>query len=387
MDRVQRNTAFLIYISAAALIGAGHLITSATLPLVYALPILIRRTTNPVQAAVIACAYILASSYGLFFGVALLSDVFTALIAWLALAVLLSLPWLLSHLRYCGIVIAVVLMSMPPLGFLTQVSPLIAAGYLFPGLGFLGAFLSAIVFQSLYLLPARNSVSIVALMLALSILFSVPTVATTVSSTPMFKARNLDAGRKVTIGDCCDADHQAHEILLDSLIAHSANDIQTPIYPEAAGGVLTISTKQKLAQISRATNQAFFIGGETQVNNQYDNVLLYVTPDGRTQIKYRQRVPAPWFMWRGQDAPGFFRADLARPATFIHKSQTIGALICYEISAPWLILSTHFHAPDQIIVISNLWWGRATNLPQIMQLKARSWSRLFGVPYILSLNK
>lgn len=384
MDRIKRNTSFLIALVSATAVGFGHLITTEMLPLVLALPILIRLTKTPGQAVAVAYACLLGSSYGLFLGIAVLSDFLIALLAWLGISALLSLPWLLSHLRWCGIVIAITLMTVPPLGFLTHVSPLIIGGFLFPGLGFIGVFLSVLVFQALYLLPLRFSASIVVVMLASTTLFSIPTVAATINTSNTFTAQNMTAGQKITIGDCCEADHQAHEILLKSLLVNIP-DSRIPVYPEATAGRLTDTTKRKLVEISRATNQAFFIGGEEQVGKQYNNVLLLVTKTA-TKISYRQRIPALWFMWRGQNKSGFFRAGLNRPATFIHGNRIIGALICYEISAPVVILATHVDSPAEIIVISNLWWGRATNLPHIMRIKAGAWSRLFNVPYLLSVN-
>ena len=39
-----------------------------------------------------------------------------------------------------------------------------------------------------------------------------------------------------------------------------------------------------------------------------------------------------------------------------------------------------------VLVASNLWWGRETNLPDVVRLHIAAWSRLFDVPYIPAMN-
>ena len=61
-------------------------------------------------------------------------------------------------------------------------------------------------------------------------------------------------------------------------------------------------------------------------------------------------------------------------------------MICYEIALPLLIFQTHWNDPDMVLVASNLWWGRETNLPDVVRLHIAAWSRLFDVPYIPAMN-
>ncbi len=384
MDRIKHHAPFLSGLVAAGGVGVGHIITPVMIPLIFALPVLLRLTKTPTAAASLVGGYILSASYGLFFGVANLSGFWVGLATWFGLALCLSIPWLFAHIRWTGLIIAITLMSIPPLGYLSHVSPLMGAAYLFPGFGFIGLFLCAIVFQVLYILKWPYSVSIVCAMLISTVVFQVPTTATSPTSISGLHPRDMQVGPLISNSNCCETDYQARQALFDNLLRYeTASGI--PIYPEASAGTLSKITTNELTRFAQATNQPFFAGAEERVGRSYNNVLIHVDHQS-ANIVYRQRLPAPWFMWRGQDKPRFFRAGLGRAATFAYQRKRIGTLICYELSTTWLVFDTHFESPDAVIAISNLWWAKKTNLAYLMRLQSAAWSRLFGVPYIFSLN-
>ena len=63
-----------------------------------------------------------------------------------------------------------------------------------------------------------------------------------------------------------------------------------------------------------------------------------------------------------------------------------GVVICYELAWPMMVLQTHARNPDRILFTSNLWWAGDTRLQTLFRLHADAWSRIFGVPCIVSIN-
>ena len=334
----------------------------------------------------IAFIFNLVAGFGLLPGIhTLSSDLITALSAWVIPALLLSIPFALAPtLPWTGVMAALVLMTLPPLGIIGLPSPLIVAGALLPGAGFVGLLLTLVLFQLLYSLSVPKPVG-AGLLLVLVGISSYGGIGGAVSeSAPRFVGINTRLNHSLGADPDYIADYHSQSRILEVLKNTKAS---TPIllFPEAMAGRLTDTAQARLRSFAAATDREFIAGGEEFTDSgQYNNVLVHVSA-GNINILYRQRMPAPWFMWRG-GMDGFFRADLTRPGTFVFDEINAGALICYEIALPLLIFQTHWYDPDAVLVASNLWWGSETHLPDIVRLHIAAWSRLFDVPYISAMN-
>ena len=350
------------------------------------LPLGLRHAPSILHTISAAFIFNLVAGFGLLNGIHTLSnDSVTALSTWVLPALLLSIPFALAPIMpRTGVMVALVLMILPPLGIIGLPSPLIVAGAILPGAGFIGLALTLVLFQLLYSLSVPKPVGAV-LMLAL---VGISLHGAAGSAAPQSGLRFV--GVDTRLNDYLGADRNyAADYHSQSRILESLKDMQAaapiPLFPEAMGGRLTDTAQSRLRSFAAATNREFISGGEEFTDSgQYNNVLAHVSA-GNINILYRQRMPAPWFMWRG-GMEGFFRAGLTRPGTFLFNGINVGALICYEIALPLLIFQTHWQKPDVVLVASNLWWGRETRLPDLVRLHVAAWSKLFGVPYILAMN-
>jgi len=349
-------------------------------------PLGLRYAPSTVHTVGIAFLFHLVAGFGLLSGIHTLSnEPVIAWLAWVLPALLLAMPFALAPtLPRIGVMAALVLMNLPPLGVIGLPSPLIVAGVLLPGSGFMGLALIVVLFQLLYSLPVVRPVGVGLLL----ILAGISLQGAAVIAVPQSESRFVGVDTRLNHSLSADADYISDyhsqsrilELLQEMEVRHSI-----PLFPEAMAGRLTDTAQARLRAFAVATDRDFMAGGEEFTDSsQYNNVLAYVSA-GNVEIIYRQRMPAPWFMWRGGMA-GFFRADLARPGTFRFDGINAGALICYEIALPMLVLQTHWHKPDVVLVASNLWWGSETRVPDIVRLHIAAWSRLFGVPYILAMN-
>ncbi len=349
-------------------------------------PLGLRYAPSTLHTMGIAFIFNLVAGFGLLPGIHTLSnDPVTALSAWIIPALLLCVPFALAPIMpRTGVMAALVLMTLPPLGIIGLPSPLIVAGAILPGAGFVGLALILVLFQLLYSLSVPKPVG-AGLMLALIGISSYGAADGAVSQLdPRFVGIDMRLNHSLSADPDHIADYHSQSRILEVLKNTKASTL-IPLFPEAMGGRLADTAQTRLRSFAAATNREFITGGEEFTDfGQYNNVLAHVSA-GNINILYRQRMPAPWFMWRG-GMDGFFRADLTRPGTFVFDGINVGALICYEIALPLLIFQTHWQEPDVVLVASNLWWGSETRLPDIVRLHIAAWSRLFGVPYISAMN-
>ena len=334
----------------------------------------------------IAITFNLVAGFGLLPGIHTLSnDLITALSAWVIPALLLSGPFaLVRTMPWTGVMAALVLMTLPPLGIIGLPSPLIVAGAILPGAGFVGLALILVLFQLLYSLSVPKQVG-AGLMLALIGLSSYGGIGGAVSQpAPRFVGIDMRLNQSLSANPDYIADYHSQS-RIPAILKDTEASTAIPLFPEAMAGRLTDTAQVRLRSFAAAANREFIAGGEEFTDSgQYNNILAHVSAEN-INILYRQRMPAPWFMWRG-GMDGFFKADLTRPGTFVFDEINVGALICYEIALPLLIFQTHWNDPDMVLVASNLWWGRETNLPDVVRLHIAAWSRLFDVPYIPAMN-
>ena len=334
----------------------------------------------------IAITFNLVAGFGLLPGIHTLSnDLITALSAWVIPALLLSVPFaLVRTMPWTGVMAALVLMTLPPLGIIGLPSPLIVAGAILPGAGFVGLALILVLFQLLYSLSVPKQVG-AGLMLALVGISSYGGIGGAVSQpAPRFVGIDMRLNHSLSADPDYIADYHSQG-RIPAILKDTKASTAIPLFPEAMAGRLTDTAQARLRSFAAAANREFIAGGEEFTDSgQYNNVLAHVSA-GNIDILYRQRMPAPWFMWRG-GMDGFFKADLTRPGTFVFDEINVGALICYEIALPLLIFQTHWNEPDMVLVASNLWWGRETNLPDVVRLHIAAWSRLFDVPYVSAMN-
>ena len=386
MDHRRRPQYSLIGYGLAGLAAGLGFYSVSTVWALCLLPVGLRHASSIAHTTGIAFLFNLVAGFGLLSGIHTLSgDPVTALFAWIMPALLLSIPFALAPVMpWSGIMAALALMILPPFGIIGLPSPLIVAGTLAPGAGFVGLVLVVVLFQLLYSVRLAKPVG-AGLLLALAAISSWgAAVGVVPQPDPRFRGIHTRLGHAVSADSDYIADYHSQSHIRESL-ENTETSTPIPVFPEAMAGRLTDTAQTRLRSFATTTGREFMTGGEEFTDSgQYNNVLAHVSAHS-INILYRQRMPAPWFMWRG-GMDGFFRADPTRPGTFEFDEITVGALICYEIALPALILRTHWQSPDVVLIISNLWWSNQTGIPHIVRLHIAAWSRLFGVPYISAMN-
>lgn len=307
-----------------------------------------------------------------------------ALGAWWAAALVLAAPWALPP-RRCGLLAALLLTALPPLGVIGWLSPLNAVGVLFPGMGWLGV-LGMLFLVAILPLALRDWDG------SRRVLTSLLVMAVIANAAAMVRA--VDG--------------------LDPALPHGWIGIHTQIKP-SAGNVFT----------DIVNNQAVIAAGLDQGKGA--RVLVFpeaILPDwfSGTRAQFAAAVPPGQIWLLGAQAPHSdavvqvragdstaqpltgaaglllggdwqpWNPHTLRPAwwqqVFDQDGQRVWAALCVEQVQPWTWLEAMWQQPTVILAQSNAWWAqRAPAAPEIQAASTKVWARLIGVPVVTAVNR
>ncbi len=286
------------FVAAAAAVGAfGWSGEVLLLPLACLFPALWAFAPGRVTAGLVSMAYFMAASRGLPAGVSIFyaSDIRVGLALWIAA----SLPFVTVHtvlwspkpgwhrpLRY---LLAVTLMSVPPLGIVGWASPITASGVLFPGWGWAG--LAATVAVLFAMTTRAWPLAGVAISVALAL-----SSITWTDPGPPEGWVGIDTAFDYQVAGN-HADYTQHMTTVALVRRAVENGAGTVVLPESALGIWTPTT-ESLWTRNLADLDVVVAGGAVVVNESgYDSVMVELTGEG-ARILYRQRMPVPVSMWR-----------------------------------------------------------------------------------------
>ena len=345
---------------------------------------------------------------------------------WLFAATLLSMPWTVAWADRPAtyvwrVPLAFVATTIPPLGIIGFISPLTAAGYLFPSTNWAGlaavALLPGILLAARVMAPrARLAVACLAFascgLLAISGRMRTPVEATTI---PGWVGVNTHFG---------DVSQPVHDYAAAAFIQQKAAETSARvlIFPEFIVPRWSEATEafwRRTLDGCRKRGQTLVIGAglpsNTRIRNDHpaynfaaaidalqsrdssvgtvydsirsspesvENTLLIL---GASSGKLYQRVPVPIGMWRPfsrvsvplhVNGPGVIEIDHQRAAV----------LICYEEMLTFPVLVSMLQHPTAIIGISNSFWFDETTIPAYQAAALRGWARLFRLPLFMAVN-
>jgi hypothetical protein len=357
---------------------------------------------------------------------------------WVFTGILLSAPWTIAWTSDRAQLLwraplALLASIIPPLGIIGIASPLTAAGYLFPGTGWTGIAIVAVlpgIFLSTQALGLRRRWVVLNSVVGLCIGFAIEGrffVADLAEPPHGWIAVNTH------FGDVSKPfrDFPAAQFIQQKAAATSARVL---IFPESVVPRWSPATeafwRQSLDRC-RARGQILAIGAglpaktgrssddreELRDLRSYDfgaaidalkrmdtpravhgsafsNDLMKSLPEpvdntmlivGAESATYYQRVPVPVGMWQP-----FSRASvplrLGGPGVLAIDHQRAAVLICYEQLLTFPILVSMLQRPTVIVGISNTFWVNGTPIPRYQAAALRGWARLFQLPYFLAVN-
>lgn len=350
------------------------------------------------EALALMLAYYLAGSRDLaagaevFFGES--TPYWMGVALWLGAGLLLALPFTLlwsktGFKRAVGFVAATVVCIPPPLGIIGWLNPISVAGVTFPATGAVGLLLTLILF---FALAGRNrplllGVSILSLMAHLSEpeMAPKPPAGWTGFDTN-FGGLNSDGADQAALI----LSSMQRVAWLNKVAADMPSDV-TLVLPETVlgrfDGALRIMTSEAENEL-RSKRSRILVGGELPLGEwrQYRNSLFVLGASDRDDEAAFQGIPVPVSMWKPWAKDGA-TADLFGLSNIIKVGGIrVGVAICYEQLLAFSVLRILNERPSIFIAVSNVWWAKSLNIPNIQTQTIKSTAKLFHIPVIVARN-
>lgn len=304
----------------------------------------------------------------------------------LALACLIpSLPFLFFYFhkkiyRLAGLILATILIMVPPFGLTCWTHPLASTGIWFPASGWPGLILALALVPFFCRWPWLLAGPLVLAFIGNQTPISPPptwgTLDTHFSGQP--GRRNNFRKPKLNLADL---GQQAKTVLL---VNKTDKNFQYLLLPESSGGNWSAGV-DLLWQTMLTWPGTVLVGATVPAGDYKDSVILTVARDKKTRIIYRQRQPVPVSMWYPGKAGSYLAHWFANPVVRVggHK---VAFMVCYEQFMTWPVLQSAWQGPDFFAATSNVWWAAGTNISAIQHNIMLAWSRLFSVPLITATN-
>ena len=337
-------------------------------------------TEKRIHFFLIMLGYYLAASRGLLAGtIVYYKEYMFSFAVWFVAALIVSFAWVLlwgqkKTTKSIFFIITLIIITLPPVGLISWVNPLLASAYFFPGFGYFGILLYiAIIFLSIFF---KKKFFFGVCIVCIGLLSSI----------------NINA---IKYKDIADFKTQFGELKEDDLLKSFKNqksfltlannsEKNTILLAENALGFLNNSNMLVWGNLE--DNKTVFAGATYQTETKKtDNVLALLRKD-KYKIVYKQRVPVLFSMWKPWSDYGT-TLNIFEKSVFEEDGVYFGVFICYEQLLLFTLLETMYYEPDVILAVSNLWWAKNTSIKKIENTNIELISILFNKPYSFAVNE
>lgn len=324
------------------------------------------------------------------------SSTTSCVILWVFLCLLVTLPWALLWRSTMSAIsagvlacLAIIAVSVPPLGFIGGFTPLALAGVAFPGFGFVGIFLALVM---LTLAATTFRIKRIALGLPIMLLGLLSVVAMFNYQRPLPPSgwRAIDTHLGAYQGANTTAGRLPWQA---SLVASVTQEFTVPgtrllILPEGIADWWEPDVSnawQSLDVVAKAQGITVLVGAEKRLSpERFANGLFGI---GRDQhLETHARVPMPLALWH----PGIFPTATTDPLldnTITLDGKRVGLSFCYEDFLGWLHALTMLHGrPDVLVSVANNWFSTGLSEPAIQARHIQLWADLWGIPLLRAVN-
>ena len=339
----------------------------------------------------VALAYYLAGSHGIplasavFFGPghAGSGHYLEGVLLWLSSSALLATGWAFADRPWKAVGVLLFDALVPPLAFFDWMSPLTAAGVLFPDAGWMGV-ISLLVAVAL-------------LSRAFKVWYPLVLVAVLCNGlawlSPVSPSqRSAITGLNLHLGP------STHSITKN--FARMQSWVATADQHKKAKALLFPETlltwwpgNAEYIEQHIPEGQTWLIGASIPLKQpgMFADGIEAVTDHG-SRMAFASVLPVPVSMWRPWHTPtGDSMGRMDYQAFWWQKpvsidGKTVWAEICYDQLLPFSWMEAALYRPDAILLTNNEWWAKGTGIPRIQRASSWAWSRLMGSTEIEAEN-
>jgi len=333
-------------------------------------------------------AYYLMASRGFLFGVeSYYQSLGYAFLAWVSVVTISGLLWILIwsrsfKKRLLLFPFLLIVMIVPPFGFISWVNPLPTIAVLLPSFGFMGITIEVVVIYALALLWRKYTytryyvIPLISIILILTIYYFPPTVTKNLS---IESVQSDIEYFPMTFNKS-----KEYKTLKTFFYKVQNSQSSNILLPENALG--NYSAVQSMLWQDLNKSRTVFAGATIYNAKRSKNInALLKIEYNRSKVLYKQRVPVLGEMWKPFSNRGTEATLFEQPIVQINGEKA-GVFICYEQLLVYPYLQTCFYEPTMLIGISNLYWAKDTNIKAIQKEMMELWAILFGVPLSFSVN-
>ncbi|MEY2151107.1 hypothetical protein AB7849_09330 [Rhodanobacter sp. 115] len=312
-----------------------------------------------------------------------------------ALAFVLALPFLLYApaarwpWRAAGYLAALATLTVPPVGMLAWMNPLMVAGTLFPGAGGAGVIAAALVFAGLAALPSRVAAGAALLPAILGLVATrfVPAPA----ALPGFVTINTAAGPGRSAHDESNDTHRIARMIRAAL---GVPGVRAIVLPESivspyrpVDDAILFDAGRQAAHLGVSVVFGAILLQDADGTSWRDAVMGTGTlaSNGSPRVIDDPRLLMPVGNWHlglsGGATPHPFSTDRG-----VLAGLPIAWSVCYEDTELWSHGFLLFGHPAAMVSMRNDWALRGTFSLRIQTLSAQQLARMAGVPLVVAEN-
>ena len=311
--------------------------------------------------------------------------------------------------RLFRLCLVMALTTLPPLGAIAYASPLLAAGWLFPGMGLLGGALLllawCICFSCARLMVDRwhyratsyrrwdaswPPVAVYLLPVLALVLLVISVVVNRHYQPPSPPAGWFAVSTQLgKFPDRLEARYERHAELIRLVDATLAKaEVSLVMLPEEIGGFWEPRYEWMwLAASARHPGKTIAVGFDVASGrrNEFTDQALFLR-DGRVIASAAAAIPVPIGSWRPWSSPHAPMQFLDAPLVKIDGRRAV-AVFCYEELLLWPWLLAHAQGNDPLaLVFVNHWFSRSNALGFAQSQSSQAWARLFGWHTLRAVN-
>lgn len=332
--------------------------------------------------------------------------------AWLLQAIILAIPWVLlwtaSHhpgQRVWRVALVLLVTVIPPVGIFNWISPMLAAGELFPGAGVWGL-LATLVLVALIVLAlmslrrqgreAQNVGVMASVALGILIVWWSSLLAPTqpvIALLPLgWQGLDTDWGYLPPADSPSDKAEQFQRVTHVKQLIANIPEGKTVFLAESVVGWWRPAVQywlNGLGQPSARRGGRVFLGADVPAAADGQGYINALVDAGSGEIMARARIPMPISLWRPWEPERNAQADPLASGLMTISGVQAAVSFCYEDFLVWPHVRSHIAAPDSTVVVSvaNNWFVRDGSHASIIQRRSIDLvARLFGWGVVRAVN-
>lgn len=372
-----------------------------TLLFLLILPLLVFRAENRGEAFLVAFSYYAMGARavpGIILDFFPNLSTFTSLLIWAGNAALLALPWAIAYAptqataarRVTGVIAALLLLTLPPIGLFHWGSPLMASGFLFPGWGWFGLVITSGLLALTVIAGKQTLKANVVLGVAIILAIGANAMYREPSPPTDWHAISFESGKNPELWS--DEMVEKRQGLANQALAELARGAKVVIFPEASSGSSRRSQIDLWEQVSAAARErgaTVLVGEETwnKARSGFQNALIgFGTEKSDGAVVVASMVPMPMGDWKFGFSEGAETNILGNDVIELHGLR-VAFSMCYEDFLLWPHRGLLTGQAVLLVSASNQWPSSGTSAEVIQDISRAALARMAGVALLTAKNR